>query len=152
MASRRLKPGITIEPADQDLVRAHQPIFDSRDKEKVVTPFARDLRAELTRDYGTIASTLGAAVSLLLIVACANVAARDAGARACPPPRNRHSPGRWRQPHRLLRQLLVENIILSVVGGALGLLDRAMGDPAADRRPARSGARLDRVHARRAAW
>ncbi len=118
----RLKSGITIEAANQDLVRAHQPIFDSRDKEKVVTPFARDLRAELTRDYGAIASTLGAAVSLLLIVACANVAAVML-ARALARRREigiRLAIGASRT--RLLRQLLVENIILSVVGGALGLL------------------------------
>ena len=118
----RLKPGVTVEQANQDLVRAHQPIFDSRDKEKVVTPFARDLRAQFTRDYGAIASTLGAAVSLLLIVACANVAAVML-ARALARRREmgiRLAVGASRA--RLLRQLLVENVILSVLGGALGLL------------------------------
>jgi predicted permease len=118
----RLKPGVTIEQANQDLLRAHQPIFDSRDKEKIVTPFVRDLRAQFTRDYGTIASTLGAAVSLLLIVACANVAAVML-ARALARRREmgiRLAVGASRT--RLLRQLLVENVILSVIGGALGLL------------------------------
>ncbi len=71
----RLKPGVTLEQANADLVRTQQVIFDTRDKERVVTPFARDLREQFTRDFGTVASTLGAAVSLLLIVACANVAA-----------------------------------------------------------------------------
>ena len=130
----RLKPGVTVEQADADLLRAQQPIFDTRDKETVVTPFARDLRAQFTRDFGTIASTLGAAVSLLLIVACANVAALML-ARALARRREigiRLAVGASRA--RLLRQLLVENIMLSIAGGALGLADRSLGDPGADRR------------------
>lgn len=117
----RLKPGVTIEQANADLVRTQQVIFDTRDKERVVTPFARDLREQFTRDFGTVASTLGAAVSLLLIVACANVAALML-ARALARRREigiRLAVGASRA--RLLRQLLVENIMLSIAGGAAGL-------------------------------
>ena len=117
----RLKPGVTLEQANADLMRTQQVIFDTRDKEKVVTPFARDLRAQFTRDFGTVASTLGAAVALLLIVACANVAALML-ARALARRREigiRLAVGASRG--RLLRQLLVENIILSIAGGAAGL-------------------------------
>jgi predicted permease len=118
----RRKPGITVEQATADLLRAHQPIFDSRDRDRVVSPFARDLREQFTSDFATIISTLSAAVTLLLIVACANVAAimlaralarrRDIGIRL--------AVGAGRT--RLLRQLLVENVVLSVLGGAIGLL------------------------------
>ena len=118
----RRKPGITVEQATADLLRAHQPIFESRDKERVVSPFTRDLREHFTNDFATIISTLSAAVSLLLIVACANVAAimlaralarrRDIGIRL--------AVGASRT--RLLRQLLVENVVLSSIGGAVGLL------------------------------
>jgi predicted permease len=117
----RLKPGVTVEQATADLVRAQQPIFDTRDKERVVTPFARDLRRHFTRDFGTVASTLGAAVVLLLIVACANVAAIML-ARALARQREvgiRLAVGASRM--RLVRQLLVENLMLSIAGGALGL-------------------------------
>ena len=117
----RLKPGVTVEQAAADLLRAHQPIFDAHDKERVVSPFVRDLRTQLTRDFGTIASTLGAAVGLLLLVACANVAALML-ARALARRREigiRLAVGASRT--RLLRQLLVENILLSIAGGALGL-------------------------------
>ena len=117
----RLKPGVTLEQANADLMRAHQPIFDARDKERVVTPFARDLREQFTKDFGTVASTLGAAVSLLLIVACANVAALML-ARALARRREmgiRLAVGASRT--RLLRQLLVENVLLSIAGGAAGL-------------------------------
>jgi putative ABC transport system permease protein len=117
----RLKPGVTLEQANADLVRTQQVIFDTRDKERLVTPFAVDLRTQFTRDFGTIASTLGAAVSLLLIVACANVAALML-ARALSRRREigiRLAVGASRG--RLLRQLLVENIMLSIAGGAAGL-------------------------------
>jgi putative ABC transport system permease protein len=117
----RLKPGLTLAQAADDLMRAHQPIYDVRDKEKNVSPLVRDLRQHLTGDYDAIVSTLGAAVTLLLIVACANVAAvmlaralvrrREMGIRV--------AVGASRT--RLLRQLLVENLILSAVGAALGL-------------------------------
>ncbi|MGH9383854.1 MAG: ABC transporter permease [Vicinamibacterales bacterium] len=118
----RMKPGVSVAQAGQDLVRTHQPIFDARDKEKIVTPFARDLRESFAGNYRTIASTLGAAVSLLLLVACANVASvmlaralmrrREVGIRL--------AVGASRA--RLMRQLFAENLILSLVGGALGLL------------------------------
>jgi predicted permease len=117
----RLKPGVTLEQANADLVRTQQVIFDTRDKDRNVTPFARDLREQFTRDFGTIASTLGAAVSLLLIVACANVAALML-ARALARRREigiRLAIGASRG--RLLRQLLVENVLLSIAGGAAGL-------------------------------
>jgi putative ABC transport system permease protein len=117
----RLKPGVTLEQANADLIRTQQVIFDTRDKERVVTPFVRDLREQFTRDFGTVASTLGAAVALLLIVACANVAALML-ARALARRREigiRLAIGASRV--RLLRQLLVENIMLSIAGGAAGL-------------------------------
>lgn len=117
----RLKAGITLEQANADLVRAQQVIFDTRDKDRVVTPFARDLREQFTRDFGTVAPTLGAAVALLLVVACANVAALML-ARALARRREigiRLAVGASRA--RLLRQLLVENVMLSIAGGAAGL-------------------------------
>jgi predicted permease len=118
----RLKPGVTPEQGAADLLRAHQPIFDTRDKEKVVSPLVRPLRSHLTAQFETIVSTLSAAVTLLLIVACANVAAMML-ARALARRREmgiRLAVGASRG--RLLRQLLVENLILSILGGAAGLL------------------------------
>ena len=118
----RLKAGLTLEQGAADMLRAHQPIFDTRDTQKNVSPLVRDLRQHLTGEYDTVVSTLGAAVSLLLIVACANVAAVML-ARALARRREigiRLAVGASRS--RLVRQLLVENLILSAIGGALGLL------------------------------
>ena len=118
----RLKPGVTAAAADADLKRAHQPIWDTKDKERVVSPFVRDLRKELTRDFDSIALALGAAVSILLLVACANVAsvmlARALGRRREMGIRLAIGASR----SRLIAQLFVENVLLAVGGGALGLL------------------------------
>jgi len=117
----RLKPGVTVAQGAADLLIAHQPIYEARDKDRAVSPLVRGLRQHLIGDYDTIVSTLGAAVSLLLMVACANVAAMML-ARALTRRREmgiRLAIGASRT--RLLRQLLVENLILSAVGGVLGL-------------------------------
>ena len=118
----RLKAGLTVEQGASDMLRAHQPIFETRDKDKNVSPLVRDLRQHLTGEYDTIVATLGVAVSLLLVVACANVAAVML-ARALARRREigiRLAVGASRM--RLLRQLLVENLLLSAVGGFLGLV------------------------------
>jgi predicted permease len=118
----RLKPGVTVAEADADLKRAHQPIWDTKDKDRLVSPFVRDMRKELTRDFDNIAVALGAAVAILLLVACANVAsvmlARALGRRREMGIRLAIGASR----RRLLGQLFVENVLLALVGGALGLL------------------------------
>jgi predicted permease len=118
----RLKAGVTIEAAEQDLKRAQQPIWDARDKERIVSPFVRDLRTELVRDYATASFALVVAVALLLLVACANVASLML-ARALARRREmgiRVAIGASRL--RLVRQLFIENGVLALVGGAIGLL------------------------------
>lgn len=118
----RLKPGVTPEDGEKDLLRAHQPIWDKRDKEKTVSPFARSLREDLVRNFRAQAQALIGAVAILLIVACANVASVIL-ARALARRKEmgiRLAVGASRA--RLMRQLFVENIVLATLGGALGLL------------------------------
>ena len=133
----RLKPGVTGPDADKDLKRAHQAIWDASDKDHVVTPFVRPLRDQLVEDYRGAARTITAAVAVLLIIACANVAAVML-ARALARRREmgiRLALGSTRLG--LVRQLLVENLILAAMGGlagavlgqwALGLLTRMIPD------------------------
>ena len=117
----RLKPGVTVDQADADLKRAHQPIWDTRDKPRVVTPFVRPLHETFVRDYRGATKTIAGAVAVLLLIACANVAAVML-ARALARRREmgiRLALGSTRL--RLLRQLLIENLILAAAGGAIGL-------------------------------
>jgi predicted permease len=117
----RLKPGISASDAGKDLLRAQQPIWDARDKDHIVSPYARPLHEEFVRDYRSTASTLLTAVALLLFVACANVASVML-ARALARRREmgiRLAVGASRM--RLARQLFVENIVLATLGGIAGL-------------------------------
>jgi predicted permease len=117
----RMKPGVTIEAAHKDLLRAHEPTWTKRDKEKAVSPFARSLREEWVRDFTSAARALTAAVALLLLVACANVAslmlARALARRREMGIRLALGAGRL----RIVRQLFVENVILALAGAAIGL-------------------------------
>jgi predicted permease len=118
----RLKPDVTVASAQEDLLRAQQVIWEQRDRERIVSPFTTPLREELVQNFRTIAQALFAAVTLLLVVACANVAAvmlaraiarrREMGIRLAV------GANRW----RLLRQLFVENVVLAIAGGVLGVV------------------------------
>ena len=117
----RLKPGVTPEQADADLKRTHQPIWDARDKDRTVTPFVRPLHETFVRDYRGAARTVTGAVAVLLLIACANVAAVML-ARALARRREmgiRLALGSSRI--RLIRQLLIENLMLAAAGGVIGL-------------------------------
>ena len=119
----RLKPGVSIQEAETDLLRAHQPIWDTQgQREERDADRASPLRDELVQDFRTIAAALFAAVMLLLAIACANVAAVML-ARAIARRKEmgiRLAVGANRM--RLLRQLFVENVLLATAGGILGVL------------------------------
>ncbi len=117
----RLKPGVSVEDAEKDLLRAHAPIWEARDKERVVSPFVRPLREVFVADLRTIAKAMFTAVALLLVVACANVAALML-ARAIARRREmgiRLALGATRL--RVMRQLFVENLLLAVLSALLGV-------------------------------
>ncbi|OFW07901.1 MAG: hypothetical protein A3H96_04945 [Acidobacteria bacterium RIFCSPLOWO2_02_FULL_67_36] len=118
----RLKPGVSAEDGEKDLLRAHQAIWEARDKEKIVSPYAHPLRQEFARNFKAQARALLVATSILMIVACANVASVML-ARALARRREiaiRLAVGASRA--RLAQQLLVENLVLSALGGTVGLL------------------------------
>ena len=117
----RLFSGASIADAEQDLLQAHTAVWAIRDKERIVSPFVRPLRDQFVGSFRPIASALGGAVVLLLVVACANVAAVML-ARAIARRREmgiRLAIGANRL--RLLQQLFVENVLLALVAGAIGV-------------------------------
>jgi predicted permease len=121
-AIARLKPGVSAEDAAKELLRTQQPIWEARDRDKLVSPFVRPLREQFVRDFRAQASTLEAAVAILMIVACANVASVML-ARAIARRREmgiRLAIGASRT--RLARQLFLENLLLASAGGAAGLV------------------------------
>ena len=126
-----LKPGVSIDEADRQIKRValerqrEQPEFN-----KNMTALVRPLRQQLIGDSGRLLWTLLAAVGFLLLIACANVA-NLLLARAAEREREvavRISLGA--SPTRIVRQLLTESVLLSVIGGAIGLVLAAKGTAA----------------------
>jgi predicted permease len=120
----RLKPGVTIEQARADINGVAQQLFRENpvanagaDKVTVVS-----LQDQITRNVGTALKVLLGAVALVLLIACANVAnlllARAATRRKEFAMRAALGASRW----RIIRQLLIESLLLATAGGALGLI------------------------------
>ena len=124
----RLKPGVTLSQArgDMDAIgRGLAAAFPQADAGSSVT--VRTLKDWIVGDAGKFLYVLLGAVAFVLLIACANVAnlllARAIGRSREFAIRAALGAGRV----RVIRQLLTESVLLSVAGGALGLLVAAWG-------------------------
>jgi len=120
----RLKPGVTIDQARVDMNRVAQqlrqehPIANAgADTVNVVS-----LQDSITRNVSTALKILFAAVGLVLLIACANVAnlllARAASRRKEFALRVALGASRC----RIVRQMLIESLLLAFAGGVVGLI------------------------------
>ncbi|HST53140.1 MAG TPA: ABC transporter permease [Pyrinomonadaceae bacterium] len=124
----RLKPGATKEQASAELsaiaARLERQYPDDRNKDvKVLVTSEQEGRWQEMGGIVRLSSAMAlAVVALVLLVACANVAnmmlARSVVRRREIGIRLALGAGRW----RIVRQLLTESVLLSLAGGALGLL------------------------------
>jgi putative ABC transport system permease protein len=120
-ALARLKPGVTLSQANADVARMI-PLLLPAFRVLHLQPFVRPLAADVIGDVGHILWILLAAVGVVLIIACGNVAnlflIRAEGRQQELAMRAALGASRG----RLARVLLSESILLALVGGALGLL------------------------------
>jgi predicted permease len=123
-AIARLAPGVTPDRAQADLsaiaarLAARNPDTNREWGAATVVP----LREVMTGDVGRPLTVVLAVVSLVLLIGCANLAnlmlARASARQREIAIRTALGAGRW----RIVRQLYTEALVLSVAGGALGLL------------------------------
>ena len=119
----RLKPGVTFAQANAELATIGADLArEYPDADGGTTLRVTTYREWAARDMGAILAVLMAAVGFVLLIVCANVAnlllARGAG-------RQREIALRFAlgaTRGRIVRQLLTESLILSALGGAMGLL------------------------------
>lgn len=122
----RLRPGVTIALADQDLARVWKIWAETEGAARTletfhITPNLRPLKKDVVGDVGSVLSVLMGALGLVLLLVCANVAnlvlvraqsrQQEFAVRAA-------LGAGW---GRIARELLVESLTLGILGGALGV-------------------------------
>jgi putative ABC transport system permease protein len=119
----RLKPGVTLAQAQAELdaiavrLQKEYPLEDADRTFRVGS-----LTAALLGDQRLSLRLLLAAVGFLLLIACANIANLQLVRSRTRQKEIALRAALGASPNRIVRQLLVENIVLALVGGSLGVL------------------------------
>jgi predicted permease len=118
----RLEPGVTMEQALADLTSLHKGLIESREENQITSPVMSSLRDRYLGDVRLGAGLLLAAVGIVLLIACANIAglmyARSLTREDEMAVRLALGAGRV----RIASQLLTESALLAVIGAAAGAI------------------------------
>lgn len=118
----RLKPGVTVQQAQQDLDAIAGRIREKDKRDQTFGMHIIGLQDQVVGDVRRVLLVLLVSVALVLLIACANVAnllLTRASARAKEVAVRTALGAKWQ---RIVRQLLTESILLSLMGGAAGLI------------------------------
>jgi predicted permease len=118
----RLKPGVTIAQAQEDINAIAGRIREKDKRDRTFGMHIIGLQEQVVGDVRRVLLVLLGSVAVVLLIACANVAnlllTRAAGRTKEIAVRTALG-ARWQ---RLMRQLLTESVLLSLIGGAAGLI------------------------------
>ncbi len=131
-AIARLKPGVTLAEAAQDMQRVNHGLEATYpDVDAGIATTIVPLKEQMVGDVQPVLWVLMGAVLFVLLIACANVANLQLARSTA---REREFAVRvalGAQQSRLVRQVLTESVALALVGGALGVLLSYWGAKAA---------------------
>jgi putative ABC transport system permease protein len=143
----RLKPGVTLEQMRADLSRMAREIDGEHPNEsRGVGAGGEFFREEMVRDIRPALRVLSWAVLCVLLIACVNVANLILGRSTSRRKEIALRRALGASESRVLRLLLAENLLLAVVGGALGVAVAYLGIRVLTTTQLSAVPRLDDIH------
>ena len=116
----RLKPDATIEQARDDLTAIHKAMIDEFEVNEISSPVINSLRDRYLGDYRLGSGFMLAAVAIVLLIACANIAGLMFVRSLARGPEMAVRLALGAPRRRIVRQLLTESLVLAVMGASAG--------------------------------
>jgi putative ABC transport system permease protein len=119
----RLKPGVSLEQAQADLLRVHKAMIAGGHKvNEITSPILTPLRDRYLGDFKTVSRVLLGAVAVVLLIACVNIAALMLMRAASRSREMAIRAAMGASAGRIVAQLLAETLVLAAAGGVGGVL------------------------------